>query len=311
MTSDNLVSQADIDSLGMGRFSGPERDAAVARVLAAVDDPALRGEDFDRPYALMVACDFLAMDGEVDRATELLRRADTEDIRREGMEPLSRLAALLHEQGRTEEASAIFRRVVKEGLADWTDYDLYADALGESGDQVGALRILVGGQERLTRRGNALSAAQLQRSIDRFRRDMGFPDAPAAPDPDAHWHEEEGDPRTLFWPREDFDRLSRRWPRIAEKYGTDWDNHRSRVELAGLELAGEGSKLHLLYADFTAFAQLMIQRPDLADPIDEYFEDPALDTTDSPWRTERNAPCWCRSGRKYKQCCRRLGMGSQ
>ncbi|MFC6581654.1 SEC-C metal-binding domain-containing protein [Planomonospora parontospora] len=27
-----------------------------------------------------------------------------------------------------------------------------------------------------------------------------------------------------------------------------------------------------------------------------------------PWPPERNDPCWCGSGRKYKQCCRPRGF---
>jgi uncharacterized protein YecA (UPF0149 family) len=29
-----------------------------------------------------------------------------------------------------------------------------------------------------------------------------------------------------------------------------------------------------------------------------------------PWPPARTAPCWCGSGRKYKQCCRRHGLGT-
>jgi uncharacterized protein YecA (UPF0149 family) len=28
------------------------------------------------------------------------------------------------------------------------------------------------------------------------------------------------------------------------------------------------------------------------------------------WPPARTAPCWCGSGRKYKQCCRPHGLGS-
>ena len=28
------------------------------------------------------------------------------------------------------------------------------------------------------------------------------------------------------------------------------------------------------------------------------------------WPPPRTAPCWCGSGRKYKQCCRRHGLGT-
>jgi tetratricopeptide (TPR) repeat protein len=97
----------------------------------------------------------------------------------------------------------------------------------------------------------------------------------------------------LFWPRSQFDRLLEKWPALAESYGRDWDEHRARLER---ELVRTGGPLKIgSVAALTAGG----------DPADPTVR--AAYAASAPavnWPPERNDPCWCGSGDKYKKCCR-------
>jgi hypothetical protein len=319
MSTRDLISFGDLESARWLQ-SGTAVDDLASRFLAAADDPSLRAADFDPGLAMIVVSELLEAADRLEEALAVLRRAETEGVRGEFQDPGVWLVRLLHKTRRTDEAAALFRSLVKTGRADWTAYEIYAEQL-EDDDPAGALKLLVSGQEHLVRQGNLAGAQYLERPIRRVRRTMGFPDTPHSSEPgddgredwndiwddDEEW--DEANPRTLFWPRDDFDHLAATWPTLAEKVGTDWDNHRNRIELAGVQMAREGVKLHLLCADFAAFAQLMARYPDLADPLGRYLDE-SPQAPDQTWPPERNAKCWCRSDRKYKQCCRPLGLGS-
>lgn len=74
------------------------------------------------------------------------------------------------------------------------------------------------------------------------------------------------------------------------------------------ELAPEptgGAIAPVQVAPFTAWCVEKLHEADSADARAEYaahlaaHADPALIT----WPPDRNQPCWCGSGRKYKKCC--------
>ncbi|MFG1926493.1 SEC-C domain-containing protein [Cryptosporangium sp. NPDC048952] len=100
----------------------------------------------------------------------------------------------------------------------------------------------------------------------------------------------------LFWPQAEFETLVTRFPALTEVYGADWDEHRARLErelvrrsgpdvvlvpgtVAGLEAAGDPSDAKTR-ADYVSAS-----------------------TDHISWPPERNSPCWCGSGNKYKKCC--------
>jgi tetratricopeptide (TPR) repeat protein len=110
----------------------------------------------------------------------------------------------------------------------------------------------------------------------------------------------------LFWPRAEFDRMVAQWPALAEPYGATWDEHRARLERELVRLTGLGrTGLVLLpgsVAGLTGHAG-----PD-GDPADArsragYAGRLATGTGRIGWPPERNGPCWCGSGSKYKKCC--------
>lgn len=110
----------------------------------------------------------------------------------------------------------------------------------------------------------------------------------------------------LFWPRAEFDRVLAQWPTLAEAYGATWDEHRARLERELVRLTGTGrAGLALLpgsVAGLTGYAG-----PD-GDPADPgiragYARQLAAGPGQINWPPERNGPCWCGSGNKYKKCC--------
>jgi hypothetical protein len=111
----------------------------------------------------------------------------------------------------------------------------------------------------------------------------------------------------LFWPRDEFDRLLAGWPTLVEPYGRTWDAHRARLERELTRLADVGrTGLALQTGSIDGLAGYAARRS--GDPTDpriraEYAHDLAGRPGQIPWPPERNEPCWCGSGSKYKKCC--------
>jgi len=103
-----------------------------------------------------------------------------------------------------------------------------------------------------------------------------------------------GDPDLVFFPQAEFARLIEQFPALTEAYGTDWDDHRARLEKDLVRVGGH-ALLKGSVAGLTA-------QGDPADPKvrTAYADQPGEEI---PWPPERNGQCWCGSGNKYKKCC--------
>ncbi|MDN5749206.1 MAG: SEC-C domain-containing protein [Pseudonocardia sp.] len=104
---------------------------------------------------------------------------------------------------------------------------------------------------------------------------------------------------SVFWPEEQFRHLVARWPHLAAHVGATWNEHRRRVEQHCALLEQEGLRVQQLPGDVSGYDDLNIY-PDLR----------TVTIPMTAWPPARTAPCWCGSGRKYKQCCRRHGLGT-
>ncbi|GAA0980061.1 hypothetical protein GCM10009555_045910 [Acrocarpospora macrocephala] len=316
MSSNDLVSLGELEYARRAISSGTSVDALVDRFLAAVADPALRTRDFDAGQAMVVVSEILEDAGRLDEALAVLRRADAEGIRGEYLDPAVWVPPMLHRLGRYEEAAAAFRELVKAGRADWTAYEVYAEQLEIGNDLAGALKILLSGQDRLLRQGHRRGAEILAVPLSRVQRAMGLPvDEPVDQDDWEEW-DDEPDVREIFtggvlhWPQADFGRLLTRWPGLAERIGADWDEHRTRTEKASAAFTARGIPAvlcHADYASFTAFAPDIVDEPP-KETLDGYINQLHRQGATTRWPPERNARCWCGSGRKYKQCCRPRGF---
>lgn len=121
--------------------------------------------------------------------------------------------------------------------------------------------------------------------------------APAAADPDSH---------LLFWPQAEFDRVVKQWPALTESYGETWDEHRAGLERELVRLAGAGrTGLTLVTGSVDGLTGYAKHNGEPTDPKTRAGYAGQLDAGSGQitWPPERNGPCWCGSGNKYKKCC--------
>jgi len=105
----------------------------------------------------------------------------------------------------------------------------------------------------------------------------------------------------VFWPQAEFDKLITQWPALTEAYGATWDEHRARLER---ELVRRGGA-PLLRGSVTGLTGYAGAGGDPADVKVQagYAAQLAAVPVPSVWPPDRNGPCWCGSGNKYKKCC--------
>jgi uncharacterized protein YecA (UPF0149 family) len=117
---------------------------------------------------------------------------------------------------------------------------------------------------------------------------------------------------SVFWPEAEHEKLIARWPHLAGEVGATWDEHRRQVERHCALVAQSGHSVRQFSGDVAgleAFLQVRRVRKPSGEDLLAYPDmrtQPAL----IDWPPARTAPCWCGSGRKYKQCCRPHGLGS-
>ncbi|TNH22869.1 hypothetical protein FHG89_28230 [Micromonospora orduensis] len=117
-----------------------------------------------------------------------------------------------------------------------------------------------------------------------------------------------GDSDLLLWRRDEFDRLLAEHAELTDVYGPDWDAHRARLEKALVQLANAGRTGLGVFAATVAGLDAFARRRG-GDPSDPEIragyaaEVAAQLSARVPWPPERNDPCWCGSGLKYKKDC--------
>ncbi|GAA4245452.1 SEC-C domain-containing protein [Dactylosporangium darangshiense] len=110
----------------------------------------------------------------------------------------------------------------------------------------------------------------------------------------------------LFWPHAEFDSMVVQWPALSQSYGGTWDQHRARLERELVRLAGTGrTGLTLLPGSVAGLIGYAGRDGEPADPKTRasYARQLAAGSRQINWPPERNEPCWCGSGSKYKKCC--------
>jgi hypothetical protein len=120
----------------------------------------------------------------------------------------------------------------------------------------------------------------------------------------------EGDAFCLTWfPPDQWPRALERWPDLADDFETQTYEEYVRileVQLQVLRSASPGDRLGL--APIVVDTYLTWCEEEGADPEAgasraAYAAETSRRGEAVPWPPERNSPCWCASGRKYKQCC--------
>ena len=308
------LSSADLDEIRQSALGAADPLGVAAELAAAAESGRLADEE-DAGYALALAGEIAESRAKhdaalryVDRALEaygkrddsrvgaarglrarILFRVGREDEAVAELEPLRPLltqygdaaayvSAALAVGGRHQVAEEWLTEAVKTALAG-------RDGEPASADDAGLLFFLLQQRHRV-RHVLGLPHDTHDNLAERLETKLANTSAQAAATPADD---------LLFFPRAEFDQVIAEWPALAEVYGGDWDEHRARLERELVRLAGAGrTGLTLLRG---SAAGLKGQEGDRAAYAKQL-------TGEVPWPPERNAPCWCGSGSKYKKCCR-------
>jgi SEC-C motif len=301
-----VVTEADLDWAVRDAAEAESPNAVIERIMAAVGDPALRGPDFSVGAALATVSELQARYGRPDEAEATLRRAIADDAHGEFVDARAWLAALLVGQGRPDAAAAEFALLEESGRVAPDDYLSYGEALEAAGEFPGAVNAFAAGELLAERVEDTGLATMLRRSADRAR-NGGVPSAPvpalAGPDlgtpPDA-----DSEPAVvLCWSRADHERVVAEWPTMAAEFGGDWNEHRVRIERHLVRATETGAVPLLARCGYESFAPHAGAHPTIA-TLDGFVHEHADELDIVVWPPDRNVPCWCGSGRKYKRCCR-------
>jgi tetratricopeptide (TPR) repeat protein len=110
----------------------------------------------------------------------------------------------------------------------------------------------------------------------------------------------------LYWPKDEFDLVLRRWPSMVETCGLDHDEHRARVERRLRELVDHDGPVAIGTASADEYLRFAEGRGDnAADPSTRgmYGAHLAYLGRVLAWPPGRDDPCWCGSGLTYAVCC--------
>lgn len=320
----------DIDEIGHLALQDPHPMDHAARLVDAVQR-GLLADQADTAYALSVAAEITAQSGDLPAAEGLAARAVEASREYGGRTPgytRAYHAELLLRLGREDEAMARLAALRPLLTSDVDAVHYLTDVLVECGHRDVAERWLTAALEPvLWERDNAppdpgsgeLSdlASRLLWRRRHLRRDLELPPDGYDHEADELWHArmQERQPApvvplpedpvaVLFWPEQAFDRLVRRWPALTGDVGSDWEQHRTRVEQRLVEQSQSSATRRAVFA--CSVDGLVRHAEDIgADPTDEAVQQSYARSTLAAvaWPPARNTACWCGSGHKYKQCC--------
>lgn len=328
MAKRDAVTGDDIDYAIRDAEAAGTPAAVIERIMAAVDDPALRGPGFSVGEALVGVSQLQLRFGLTEEAEATMRAAVDADSRDELIDARGWLAALLVDIGKPEEAAREFATLKELGRAGPDEHLVYGEALETAGAFPAAVKVFAAGELAAERAGEPGIAAMLRRSADRARND-GVPSGPrytvpalaagGRPEredllgdlPDELLDDDPGPEvaAALFWPRADHERVIGSWPELGEEVGGDWDTHRAITERVLTQAGEAGAVPLLLVSTYESFAPHAGAHPTAA-TLDGYLRKCAGEVDIAGWPPERNAPCWCGSGQKYKRCCRPRGFAA-
>lgn len=305
--ADPLGVAADLaDAAEAGRLADPA-DAGYALVLAAEIAETRAKLDAALRYAERAVDAYATRDDSPAAAARALRarilfrsgRADEAIAALEALRPLltrypdaaAYLTAALAAGGRNRIAEQWLTEAVREALA---ERDQAAEPAGA--EDAGLLFFLLQQRHR-TRHALGLTHDAHDNLAERLETELAGAAVPAAGAPADD---------LLFWPRAEFDRMVAEWPALARAYGGTWDEHRARIERESVRLAGLGrTGLTLLTGSVAGLIGHAGRDGDPAGSVIRagYARRLADGATQIAWPPERNEPCWCGSGGKYKKCC--------
>ncbi len=111
-----------------------------------------------------------------------------------------------------------------------------------------------------------------------------------------------------WFPPDQYPRALQIWPSFAEDYEHGpYPAYCARLELLLRDLKSQGVKRLALTPitidDYLAWCDEHEHDPEEPDTRASYATELLGRDVTQPWPPQRNEPCWCGSGRKYKRCC--------
>ena len=111
-----------------------------------------------------------------------------------------------------------------------------------------------------------------------------------------------------WFPPDQYQRALETWPSFAEDYEHGpYAAYCARLELLLRDLNSQGVKrlalTPLTIDDYLAWCAEHDRDPEESDSRASYATELIGRDVAQPWPPQRNEPCWCASGRKYKKCC--------
>lgn len=335
MPSNQLLTAEDLDEIGHSSFSAEDPRAVAAELVGAVAADRIADKS-DVGYALLLAAEITERAEDLDTALGLTDRA-IEAYRVHGDPengyPRARRAGLLFRLGRDDDAMTELialrpRLATDPDAVSYVTEELEQAGRGELAEEwlTAALNSMLEQRATATTHvpddSHSRAAAMVYRLAQqrhRLRGDLELPHdeldnladrlRSAAKGALDRLHEGGSyydGTAVLFWPREEFNRLLLRWPVLANTYGRDWDEHRSRLERSLARLAESGAnRLGALAGSADGLADFAgeVDDPTDEDVREDYTDDLLEHVEPVAWPPGRNEPCWCGSGRKYKKCC--------
>jgi tetratricopeptide (TPR) repeat protein len=212
--------------------------------------------------------------------------------------------------GATEEGEALFRELLAERPDDAEVLITLGHARSDAGLQDAALDAFDDALAAAKRRGfrNQIDHARVERRAEREHAGLELDEddrlAPVPTPPRGRpvaW--------ALAWfPPDQRAAALEHWPDLADDLA-DPDRYAVRIET-------QLRRLHAAFGQRPAVAPIVVDEliewaaeegydPDSGEARSVYAAEIKRTGRAIPWPPSRNDPCWCRSGRKYKRCCRR------
>lgn len=319
------LTSADLSEIRQSALGAADPLGVAAELAEAAESGRLADKD-DAGYALALAAEIAESRSKLDAAlryveraldsyaarddsqvaaaralhARILFRAGRADEAMAELEPLRPLltrypdaaayvTAALATGGRNREAEQWLSEAVQTALAQRTDA-----AEPASADDAGLLFFLLQQRHRI-RHTLGLPHDTHDNLAERLESKLAGPAAEPADD-------------LLFWPRAEFARVIAQWPALTSAYGDTWDEHRAHLERELTRLAGAGrTGLVLFTGSVAGLTGYVGSDGDPADRETRAGYARQLAAVAGPgqitWPPERNAPCWCGAGSKYKKCC--------
>lgn len=276
----------------LGRFD--EAIDAMRQAIAAGFD----GELDEHPSAQALIADLLLRAGHTQPADEAWLAAERENPRDPRLHQAAGVAYA--DVGLHRKALGWQTKALELALAAGTDGDLIWLITGERAETLDVLNqapdpLQLRAEERVDRDEQAE-----QQRIDAFYRDH-----------DAQTIRPQRASVGLAWfPDAQYQRALETWPSFAEDYEHGpYASYCARLELLLRDLRAQGvprlALTPITIDDYLSWCTEHLREPEQSDTRASYASELLEHDATRRWPPERNQPCWCGSGRKYKKCCLR------